>query len=63
MENYQLKQYEDIPIQKYVTQRKRLGIRRQKIQAELSLVEKAIAALDAHPELEDFIETLRKAGV
>jgi chaperonin cofactor prefoldin len=63
MENYQLKQYEDIPTQQYVTQRQRLGVRRQQIQAELSLVEKAIAALDAHPELEDFIETMRKAGV
>jgi len=63
MENYQLKQYEDIPTQQYVTQRQRLGVRRQQIQAELSLVEKAIAALDAHPELEDFIEPLRKAGV
>ena len=47
---------------KQTTCRERLAYQRHDLKLRLDGVEKAIAALDAHPELEDFIETLARAG-
>lgn len=44
------------------TRREILLYRRQEITNSLDVIDKALAALDAHPELEEFIETLAKAG-
>ena len=44
------------------TRRQRLQLQRQQIQSALDAVDKAIAALDQHPELEEFMETLARAG-
>lgn len=44
------------------TRRDRLNYQRSQLQQSLNAVDKAIAALDAHPELEEFIETLARAG-
>jgi len=44
------------------TRRERLNYQRQQLQLSLNAVDKAIAALDMHPELEEFIETLARAG-
>lgn len=44
------------------TRRDRLNFRRMELQTALDAVDKAISALDSHPELEEFIETLARAG-
>ena len=44
------------------TRRQRLMRSKAQIQAQLSAVQKALDALDSHPELEEFIETLTNAG-
>lgn len=44
------------------TRRQRLMRSKAQIQAQLSAVQKALDALDSHPELEEFIETLANAG-
>ena len=44
------------------TRREQLQYRRQQLASELAAIDKALAALDAHPELEEFIETLAHAG-
>jgi vacuolar-type H+-ATPase subunit E/Vma4 len=45
------------------TRRQSLEQKRQYLTSLLQDVESAIAALDSHPELEDFIETLARANV
>lgn len=45
------------------TRRQRLEYQRQQLKDGLATIEKAIEALDAHPELEAFIETMASAGV
>lgn len=44
------------------TRRQQLQNQRVRIAASLASVDKAIAALDAHPDLEEFIEILSNAG-
>lgn len=44
------------------TRRQRLMRSKAQIQIQLSAVQKALDALDSHPELEEFIETLANAG-
>lgn len=43
------------------TARRQLMQKKQALMGELDKVEAALAALDAHPELEDFTETLKAA--
>lgn len=50
-------------LQKEATHRQRLLAKQQRLKAELSRVEAALAALDSHPELENFITTLARAGI
>ena len=45
------------------TKREQLSQQRFQLQLQLDKVDAAIAALDAHPELEQFIDTLQKAGI
>lgn len=45
------------------TKRKRLEMQRDQLVKHLSVVDAALKALDAHPELEEFAETLARAGV
>lgn len=45
------------------SKRQRLQMQRRVIAAKLSDIDKALAALDAHPELEEFIETLQRANI
>ena len=45
------------------TRRQRLERMRREFQQRLARIEAAIAALDANPNLEQFIETLQDAGV
>lgn len=45
------------------TRRQSLEQKRQYLTSLLQDVDSAIAALDSHPELEDFIETLARANV
>lgn len=45
------------------TRRKILEQQRGLLQHQLAVIDKAIAALDAHPELEEFSEILAAAGV
>lgn len=45
------------------TKRGQLEMARAKLQEQLRRVEAAIEALDAHPELETFINVLQEAGV
>jgi vacuolar-type H+-ATPase subunit E/Vma4 len=45
------------------TRRQSLEQRRQYLTSLLQDVDSAIAALDSHPELEDFIETMARANV
>jgi ABC-type transporter Mla subunit MlaD len=45
------------------TRRQALEQKRQYLTSLLQDVDSAIAALDAHPELEDFIETMARANV
>ena len=45
------------------TKRQQLDKARFELQTAISKVEAAITALDQHPELEEFIDTLQKAGV
>ena len=47
---------------KQQTRRERLIFQRATLQSHLGALDKALAALDAHPELEEFIETLSRAG-
>ena len=56
------KQYIGGLSQKQMTRRDRLNFQRAQLQSSLDAIDKAIAALDAHPELEEFIETLARAG-
>jgi chaperonin cofactor prefoldin len=44
------------------TRRQRLELQRQQVKAALDNLDRAIAALDQHPELEEFMETLARAG-
>lgn len=44
------------------TKRERLEIKRKELKEALNRVEMAIEALDAHPELETFINVLQEAG-
>jgi GTP-sensing pleiotropic transcriptional regulator CodY len=55
---------------KQMTRRERLSYQRKQIQIAMALsysaldaVDKAIEALDRHPELEEFMETLSRAGI
>ena len=43
------------------TARQQLEIKKSQIIAEMEKVQAALAALDAHPDLEEFTETLKKA--
>jgi hypothetical protein len=45
------------------TRRQRLEQQKEQLQQALGRIEKAIAALDAHPDLEEFAEALARAGV
>jgi CHASE3 domain sensor protein len=45
------------------TQRKRLEQQREQIQSALDKIDAAISALDAHPELEQFINVMQQAGI
>ena len=45
-----------------MTRRQQLQFRRKHVASDLDAIDKALAALDKHPELEEFIETLAKAG-
>ena len=45
------------------TRRQRLERMRREFQQHLARIEAAISALDANPNLEQFIETLQDAGV
>lgn len=45
------------------TRRKQLQDQRSMLVHQLEIVDKALAALDAHPELEEFAEALSRAGV
>ena len=47
---------------KQMTRRERLEFQRKHITEALRRVDKAIAALDAHPDLEEFMEVLARAG-
>lgn len=49
-------------IPRRMTRRQQLQYRRDRTASDLDAIDKALAALDAHPELEEFIETLAKAG-
>lgn len=44
-----------------MTRRQHLAFRRIHVASDLAAIDKALAALDAHPELEEFIETLASA--
>jgi hypothetical protein len=45
------------------TKRQQLEQQRFQLQSAIDKVDAAIAALDSHPELEQFIDTLQKAGI
>jgi hypothetical protein len=45
------------------TRRQQLEMERDKLQSMLAKIEAALNALDKHPELEEFIDTLQKAGI
>jgi hypothetical protein len=45
------------------TKRQQLEKMKYEVEQGLGRITDAIAALDAHPELEEFINTLQKAGV
>ena len=45
-----------------MTRRQQLEWRRKEVAHQLDTIDKAIAALDAHPELEEFMETMANAG-
>ena len=45
------------------TKRKRLLLQRDQLNHALKVVDAALKALDDHPELEEFAETLARAGV
>jgi hypothetical protein len=45
------------------TRRQHLEEQRFNLQSQLAKVEAALSALDKHPELEEFIDILQKAGV
>ena len=45
------------------TRRKQLQDQRTMLEHQLKIVEAALSALDAHPELEEFAEALSRAGV
>lgn len=45
-----------------MTRRQNLEWRRREVAQQLETIDKAIAALDAHPELEEFMETMANAG-
>ena len=53
----------EVGIGRYVpqTDRQKLQLKKAALQAELTRVEAAIAALDAHPELEEFTKVLQAA--
>ena len=45
------------------TRRQQLENKKFQLERELDVVKAAIAALDAHPDLEEFSEVLSRAGV
>lgn len=45
------------------TRRQQLHMQREQLAARLKHVDDALTALDAHPELEEFIETMQRANV
>lgn len=51
------------PVMEPPTRRHQLMEHRYKLQSMLSKVDAAIAALDEHPELEVFMNTLQQAGM
>lgn len=52
-----------ICLQQMPTRRQMLELKKQRLQAETKIIEDAINALDAHPELEEFLNTLARANV
>lgn len=43
------------------TQREQLMAKRQRLSAQLANIDAALAALDAHPDLEEFVKVLGRA--
>lgn len=45
------------------TRRQILELKKQRLQMEMKLIDDAINALDSHPELEEFLNTLARANL